>query len=120
MKLSRLLFFLFFITVFALFYVYQQSEIFRLAYMGQKRMVVLQVLLDKNTLLRYNKQKSTSLVSIGERVSENKDFQMPSSYRLVKMNVRSRRLGAGAFNTESLFSRIFGVKKQAEAKTINP
>lgn len=121
MKMSRFLGLMAVVTSFSLLYVYQQAEIFRLAYMGQKKSAVFQVLLDKNSLLRYNKQKSTSLIRIGDKLSGNKDFQMPTSYRLVKLAYPAKaRSKAGIAKKEGILSRIFGVRKQAEARTINP
>jgi len=106
--------------MFSLLYVYQQTEIFRLAYVGQKKLVALEELLDKNTYLRYNIERNASLVQIGDRVSGNADFQMPDSYRLVRLvpSKEGFRLRAPASGKETLVSRIFGVKRQAEAETI--
>jgi len=121
MRISRFFSFMAVVTSFSLLYVYQQTEIFRLAYMGQKKMAVYQVLLDKNSLLRYNKEKSTSLIRIGDKLSGNKDFQMPTSYRLVKLTYPAKaRAKANLAKKEGILSRIFGVRKQAEAKTVNP
>jgi len=119
--MSRFIASMLIITLFSLLYVYQQTEIFRLAYMGQKRLAVFQVLLDKNSLLRYNKEKSTSLIRIGDKLSGNKDFQMPTSYRLVKLAYPVKaRAKASVAKKEGMLSKIFGVRKQAEARTVNP
>lgn len=111
-----------FITCFSLLYVYQQTEIFRLGYVGQKRMAMAQDLLDRNNLLRYNIQKNISLAQIGGKISASKDFQMPDTYHLVRLSPSQEgaKLNAQAQNKESLFSRIFGVKRQAEARTLSP
>lgn len=82
----------------------------------------MQELLDKNSVLRYNIQKNASLVQIGNRVSKTSDYVMPDSYRLVRFSSSSRSLYANK-NTpakETLLSRIFSFRNQAEARTINP
>lgn len=110
------------ITLFSLFYVYQQTEILRLAYGEEKRQVVFQELLDKNSILRYNIEKSCSLVNIGSSVSNRSDFQMPDKYQLVRLVPSKQGLtfARGVPNKETLLSRVFGIKRQAEARTINP
>jgi len=107
-----------FLTLFSLLYVYQQTEIFRLAYAGQKKLVYSDELLDKNSILRYNIEKRASLVQIGNKFSGCADFQMPDSYRLVRFTPTKR--GVKILNRQTLASRLFGIKRQAEAKTINP
>jgi hypothetical protein len=110
------------VTAFSLLYVYQQSEIFRLAYAGQKRTTSFEDLLDKNSVLKYNIAKNVSLTRIGSRVSADQDFQMPDSYRLVKLTRPLNGLKVKQYTPkkETLLSRLFGIKRQAEAKTINP
>ncbi len=122
MKLTKFLSAVVFITSFCVLYVYQQSEIFRLAYLGQKKQAVFTELLDKNTALRYNINKSSSLVSIGNRISQTAEFQMPDNYRFVKF-VSSRegfKVADQNQNREGLLARIFSLKREAQAKTINP
>ncbi len=110
------------VTLFSVLYVYQQSEIVRLAYAEQKQQVIFQDLLDKNSILRYNIEKNCSLVNIGNTLSSQADFQMPEKYQLVRLVPTKTGVtftqGAGA--RETLLSRIFGPNKQAEARTINP
>jgi hypothetical protein len=121
MKLSKFLLIAFFATCFCLLYVYQQTEIFRLAYLGKKQQA-FQDLLDKNSILRYNIKKQASLVSIGNKISGYTDFQIPDTYRLVKLASAEGSLRAQAQprNKATMLSRIFSIKEQAEAKTINP
>jgi len=122
MRMSKFLSVVAFLTCFSLLYVYQQTEIFRLAYAGGKKQTIFAELLDKNTVLRYNIGRNASLVQLGTKISKEADFQMPDSYRLVRL--RSSRQGLslaeGSANKETLLSRLFGIKRQAEAKTINP
>lgn len=122
MKLTKFLSAVVFITSFSVLYVYQQSEIFRLAYLGQKKQIVFTELLDKNTSLKYNINKSSSLVNIGSRISQTQDFQMPDDYRFVRF-VSSKQglaLADQNQNREGLLARIFSLKREAQAKTINP
>lgn len=122
MKLSKFLALLIFITNFSLLYVYQQTEIFRLGYLGQKRIAAFEDLLDKNSILRYNIKRNGSLINVGSKISKNSDYQMPDSYRLVRLSpdkggLKFKELSPGR---ETLLSRLFGVRSQAEAKTVNP
>jgi len=122
MKLTKFLSAVVFVTSFSVLYVYQQSEIFRLAYLGQKKQAVFTELLDKNTALRYNINKSSSLVSIGNRINQDADFQMPDNYRFVKFVASGDGLKVADQNQnrEGLLARIFSLKREAQAKTINP
>ncbi|MDD4980399.1 MAG: hypothetical protein PHC54_03865 [Candidatus Omnitrophica bacterium] len=124
MKLPKFLSLAAFITFFSLVYVYQQSEIFRLAYVGQKKMVLFQDCLDKNTILRYNIKRNTSLIRIDGKVYNYANFEIPGNYRLVKLTypqdvfkvVKQPR----PLKQENLVFRLFGIKREAQAKTINP
>lgn len=122
MKLPKFLSLIIFITLFSLLYVYQQTEIFLFAYDGQKKQAVLQDLLDKNTILRYNIARNASLTRIGNKISNNADFQMPNAYRLVKLAqpLDSLEVIRYAPKKESMIASIFGIKTQAEAKMISP
>ncbi|MEI6631922.1 MAG: hypothetical protein WCL25_04845 [bacterium] len=122
MRLSRFLALIFIITSFSLLYVWQQTEIFCLAYIDQSNFTTFQDLLDKNTVLRYNMGKNTSLVRIASKVDEGLAFQMPQGYHLVRLTGTkdNLRLVKQAPKRESLAFRLFGIKRQAEAKTINP
>ncbi len=111
------------ITFFCLLYVWQQTEVFRLAYDGQKNLALFKDLLDENSFLRYNLKSKTSLVQIGSKVQASGDFQMPDNYCLLKLSVSREGLNLAYRRSpkrESLLSRIFNIKRQAEAKTINP
>ncbi len=122
MKMTKFFSAVIFITSFCVLYVYQQSEIFRFAYLDQKKQAGFTELLDKNTALRYNINKSSSLVNIGERISAGSDFQMPDNYRFVKFvsSKEGYRLADQNQSREGLLARIFGLKREAVAKTINP
>ncbi|MCK9571707.1 MAG: hypothetical protein M0Q96_00275 [Candidatus Omnitrophica bacterium] len=122
MRLTKFLSLTLFITSFSLLYVYQQSEIFRLAYLGQKKQVYFNEIMDKNTVLKYNIKKDSSLVRIGNKISGSSDFQMPDSYRFVKF-ISSRgglKVAKISRSRPTLLSRIFGINREAQAKTINP
>lgn len=121
MRLSKFLAIVALITCFSLLYVYQQTEIFRFAYLGQNKQAAYEDLLDKNSILRYNIKNYTSLVNIGHKISRTSEFEIPNSYRLVRLAPLPEGLGIRqAVNRETILSRIFGIKRQAEAKTINP
>jgi hypothetical protein len=122
MKLSKFLTAIFITTLFSLLYVYQQTEIFRFAYLGEKKQALFQDLLDNNNILRYNVNKNASLVQIGNSVLECVDYEMPKAYRLVSLvpSEDSLRLKRDSLNKETVLSKLFGIKRQAEAETINP
>lgn len=109
------------VTLFSLFYVFQQSEIFRLAYIGQRQQSNVDDLLDDNKLLRYNIQSRSSLVHLGADVLKTSNFQLPQEYRIVKsVSLEEPAIMQAKAKQETFFSRIFGIKRQAVAKTINP
>ena len=122
MRLSTFLVIVVLLTSVALLYVYQQTEVFLLAYVGQKKQVLFSALLDKNTVLRYNMNRNASLIHLGNKVSSSSDYEIPDSYRLVRMSVSDEALRqkAKSINRQNLLSNIFGVKAQAEANTISP
>lgn len=122
MRLPKFLLTAFMVTSCAVFYVGQQSEIFQLAYVGSKSMVEFRDLLDENSLLRYNLKQNTSLTRVDNKILEPSEFQMPDTYYLVKLSspaeslkVANRRLT----RRESLAYRLFGIKREAEAKTVD-
>jgi len=122
MRLNKFLSLIISVTLFSVFYVYQQSEIIRLAYAEQKQHMVFQELLDKNSLLRYSIEKNCSLVNIGSTLSSRSDFQMPEKYQLVRL-VPTKAVVTftqGYGTKETLLSRIFSPNRQAEARSINP
>jgi len=123
MRLSKFLLLVIFITCFCLLYVYQQTEIFRLAYIGQKKSAVFNDFLDKNTMLRYNINKNSSLVLIDNRVSGYAKFEMPDSYRVVKLVYPQKGLRIAnqsrSSKLQNIATALFGIKRQAEARTIN-
>ncbi|MDD5770968.1 MAG: hypothetical protein PHO81_01835 [Candidatus Omnitrophica bacterium] len=122
MKMTRFLSLTVFITSCCVLYVYQQSEIFRLAYLGSRRQVVYNELFDKNTALSYNIKKNSSLVKIGNRLGDTGEFQMPDNYRFVKVVAYGDGLKPVSQNQAktSLLAGIFGLKREAQAKTISP
>jgi hypothetical protein len=61
-------------------------------------------------------------VNIGSKISKEADFQMPDSFKLMRLASSSHALRPSTklAKGESLLSRLFGIKAQAEAKTFNP
>jgi len=123
MKLSKFLSLTTFVTCLCLLYVCQQTEIFRLAYIGEKRSATFHDFLDKNAMLRYNINKNTSLVLIDNRVSGYADFEMPDTYRVVKLANPSEGLKIAnqsrSSKLKTIATSLFGIKRQAEARTID-
>ncbi|MDI6758830.1 MAG: hypothetical protein QMD94_04065 [Candidatus Omnitrophota bacterium] len=122
MKIRNFLSISAFITGFSLLYVYQQTEILRFAYVAQKKQAVAEDLLDRNSILRYNIEKNASLVNIGGKVSKSGEFQMPDAYCLVRSNLfaKNSEIKVDPIARQTVLSKIFSVKRQAEAQTINP
>jgi len=121
MKLSKFLSLTVLATFLCIVYVYQQTEIFRFGYLGQRRLNECQDLQDKNNTLKYGIEKSASLIRLGDKISTGMDFQMPDSYRLVKLDNNQQGTKGSIFSSkENLVSRVFGIKREAQAKTINP
>jgi len=123
MKFSKFISLTTFLTCLCLLYVYQQTEIFHLAYIGQKKSSVFHESLDKNAMLRYNINKNTSLVLIDSRISGYANFEMPDSYRVVKLAYPEGDLRVANQSRPSklktLATSLFGIKTQAEARTID-
>ena len=88
----------------------------------KKKQAIFTELLDKNTALRYNINKSSSLVNIGARINSANDFGMPDNYRYVKFiaSPAGLKLVQPGQAKEGLLAKIFSLKQEAQAKTINP
>jgi hypothetical protein len=123
MRLSKFLLLVTFITFFCLLYVYQQTEIFRFAYIGQKKSAVFHDSLDKNAMLRYNINQNTSLVLIDNKVCGYANFEMPNSYRVVKLVYPQEGLRIAnrsrTLKLKNIATSLFCIKRQAEARTID-
>ncbi|MDD5044707.1 MAG: hypothetical protein PHU91_03390 [Candidatus Omnitrophica bacterium] len=118
MRFNRFLSGAFFVTAVSLFYVYQQTSIYTLAYSGEKKQRVYQDLLDKNNLLRYNLNVVTSLSAMGNKVLEASEFEMPAENRIVKLEYPREKVVIAKNKIAEIFN-IFGFKSQAEARTVN-
>ncbi len=122
MRLSKFLSLVSITTFLSLIYVWQQTKTVSLAYEGQRKLTRFQELLDENSGLRYNLKKNTSLVKMGLGISNSGEFEMPNSYCLVKLSKPENGVKVAKNSVSRMpdfASRIFGVKRQAEAKTIN-
>ncbi len=118
MKMTRFLAGACTVTLFCLVYVYQQTEIVRLAYAAQKKTIRAQDIVEENARLRFAIDQRASPVQLGARIFKSEDFQMPDSYRLVQ--VQQAKMPQEPPRTESLAVRLFGIKRQAQARTIGP
>ena len=121
MRVSRFILLIFFITFVALVYVYQQSEIFYLAYLGGKKQMVLSDLLDKNNIFRYNINKFSSLTYLDNSILRNVDFELPAVKQLVRMNLKEdkRNTGFALKPRPNILFSFFGRARQAQAQTLN-
>jgi len=117
MRLSKLLSIILSITFVSVLYVYQQSNIIRAAYQEQKKLALLENLVDKNNNIRYNLNRQMSLVSI-DGIWQEDDFEWPHQEQLVSLRtVESVKLDTSfeAKTTSNIFTSLFGLKAQAEA-----
>ncbi len=80
---------------------------------------MFQELLDKNAQLRYNVQRNASLIRFSDKLSKRGDFQMPDTYRFVKVANTMIRPVVKPPERQTLLSRIFTVTRQAQAQTIS-
>ena len=121
MSLTKFFMIILAVTLLALFYVYQESKIIHLAYQEQERLAFLETLMDKNNNLRYNIDRQMSLVSIAE-LWQDGDFEWPGRKHLVSSSTMQQALRdkQQIKETENLFTRLFGLKSQAEARSIRP
>lgn len=117
-NLSRFLIMIFFITLLALIYVYQQSRIIQLAYREQKRLAYLDNLLTKNASLRYNINSQTSLVAISKsKFWRGEDFDWPKACQYVSLSNTSNRADNKIVRQKNnKFLSFLGIGSQAEAK----
>ena len=123
MKLLRVLLVICLVTLTALLYVYQQTQIFYLAYRNDKKQARLQESIDNNNILRYNIGVLSSLPYIEKKLlAKYSDFEIPEEQRMVKLNLITQRSQARQSTKKrtNVFARFFNsITKQAEAKPIN-
>ena len=103
--------------------VYQQKQIFYLAYQGDRKQTKLQELLDRNNVLRYNLNVYSSLPYLDKRLFvKSADFEIPQVQRLVKLDFTQTktRMTRNPEKNKNLFTNLFNIiTKQAEARPIN-
>lgn len=123
MRLPKFLIVISTVTLLAMIYVHQQTEIFYLAYGREKKQANLQELIDRNNILRYNTSLLSSLPYLDKKLFvNNADFEIPQEQRLVKLILVEKELNvANNFKKrENLFSKFFNIMtQQAEAKPLN-
>ena len=123
MRLRRFSLLIFFITFMSLVCVYQQKQIFYLAYQGDRKQTKLQELLDRNNVLRYNLNVYSSLPYLDKRLFvKSADFEIPQVQRLVKLDFTQTktRMTRNPEKNKNLFTNLFNIiTKQAEARPIN-
>lgn len=105
----------------ALVYVYQQTEIFYLAYLGGKKQTILADLLDKNNIFRYNINRLSSLPYLDNKILQNVDFEMPIANQLVRVAGISdnTQISPELERRPNLIVSFFGKAKPAQAEPLN-
>lgn len=121
MRITKFLIIALAVTLLAVLYVYQQSKIIHLAYQGQEGLAFLESLVDKNSNLRYNINRQMSLVSIAGLWEEG-DFEWPHQKQLVSLTTirQTPEDNRQIKETENIFTRLLGLRSQAEATLIKP
>ena len=121
MKFSKFLMIISIVTFSAIIYVYQQSKIIEMAYKEQGKLEFLESLIDKGNTLRYNINRQLYLIS-ETGVSKEAIFEWPHKSELISLSTehQSGITDNQIEGTENLFTRLFGLKSQAEATPINP
>jgi hypothetical protein len=121
MRLTKFLIVVLAITLLALLYVYQQSRIIQAAYQEQERLAFLKTLIDKSNNLGYSISRQTSLVSIAG-IWEGEDFEWPQRRQLVSLSTAEQisEDNQQIKESENIFTRLLGLKSQAEATLIKP
>lgn len=121
MNLTKFLAILLAVTLLAVLYVYQQSKIIHLAYQEQEKLAFFQRLVDINNNLKYNMSRRMSLASIAELWQEG-NFEWPHPNQLVSFSIVQQTLDdtRRIKQTDSIFTRLFGLKSQAEATPVKP
>jgi hypothetical protein len=120
MKLPKFLIIVLTVTIISLCLVYQQTQITVLTYLNGRNNKAYQELLDKNIALRYNLEKTRSISSLGNKVLVgDTNFEIPQQTQLAQIE-RPREyesFAQKAIARETILTRIFGARTEAEAKT---
>lgn len=136
MKVIHFLIFMAIITILSLVYVFQQTEILKLAYQADKNSSLFQELYNENIILKYNLDSLSSLPHLGKvLINKEENFEIPKSSQLATLEVFSegketagplrqakhKALNLSLFNVK--FPWLSGIaydlaSRQAEAKTI--
>ena len=119
MGLNKILIIVLGITILALLYVYQQSNIIQLAYQEQERLTLLENLINKNNNLKYNVERQMSLVSVANLWQEG-HFEWPNQKQLLSFSTIQQKpeQSKQIKEEESIFTHFFGLKSQAEATSV--
>lgn len=121
MRLLKTLLIIALVTFTALIYVYQQTQIFYLAYRNDKKQALLQETIDKNNILRYNEKVLSSLPYIEKKLlASYSDFEIPQEQRLVRLDLTTQGRSEFSRPRNNILVRFFNsITRQAEAKPIN-
>ena len=124
MRTSRCIFYTLLVTMFALLYVAQQTEIVKLGYKIHQAERVLEALRDKKTSLEFTLSSLESPLHLDKSLFlNNNDFEMAQSYKLVKVAPQGLKpvLYAQASQRQSVLQRLAKLSifeaRQAQAQT---
>lgn len=120
MRLHKFIIVLLLVTILALFYVWQQTEIIKLAYDGQQKSRAYRSMLDKNYILMYNLAILKSSQNLGQKVFiDNSEFQMPEAKQVVELKyVALNTINPASKQKKNILTRLFDFGLRAEAKPV--
>jgi len=135
MKILRFFIFMVIITSLSLVYVFQQTEIIKLAYQTDRKSSLYQELSNENIILKYDLDTLNSLSHLGKTlVAKEAKFELPNGSQLATLELpyglsglrplrqtKRKALTLSLFNLKSLWLSDIAedlASRQAEAKTI--
>lgn len=115
-------------TMFALLYVFQQTEIMKVGYKITEAQKILEASLDRKTALEYTLSTLESPLNFDKNLFlQSNQFELAGGYKLVRLapapgaaakNVAASGVRASGGPTKRLALRSLFAARQAEAKTI--
>lgn len=123
MKLKKAFSFIALMNVFALFIVYQQTEIIKFGYKNKQKEDYLEKLTDRRSYLQYEVERNKSLAQINDRLlGEVTDYELPKGMQVVMLTTTPEvkapsGLVKNSNKERSLFSKaFFWLGREAQAQ----
>jgi hypothetical protein len=119
MNLKKTLKILVFLLPLALIYVWQGTQVFKLAYQMENKVCVYKELLEKNSILRYNIDVKISSQEMGQGfLAKDKDLKIADSVFIVKAKNNTQEPNSiySKLERENHLLRFFNPPAEAESK----